>query len=159
MEIRQVSYWEWEALMRNTSFFLLGKSLGFIHGHLGYASEGTPCSSDLDLPYSCRCSLPHQMDTEKSQFTEGLQWAASWNLRQAPRSRWPEEIWKVYHKDGTTSSKINHNPKLPRLKSQFPRSSPKLTSLCRSHSRSPKPSQLSKDLTWKPVYAWTLCRS
>lgn len=47
-------------------FFLLGKSLGFLHGYLADASEDTPCSGDPDVPYSCWCCLPHQMDPEKS---------------------------------------------------------------------------------------------
>lgn len=63
--------------VKNLVFFLLGESLGIFHGHLANASEGTPCSGDLDLPFSCWCCLPHQMDTEKSRFAQGLQWAVS----------------------------------------------------------------------------------
>lgn len=68
--------------MRNPVFSLSGKSLGFLHGHVADASEGASCSGDPDLPHSCWCCFPHQMDTEKSRSAQGLQWAASRNLRQ-----------------------------------------------------------------------------
>lgn len=54
------------ARSEKSCFFLLGKSLGYLHGHLGDASEDTPCPGDPDVPYSCWCCLPHQMDPEKS---------------------------------------------------------------------------------------------
>lgn len=59
--------WSWSSVTFSAPF--QGKSLGLLHGHLANASEGTPCSGDPDLPYSCWCCLPHQMDTEKSWFT------------------------------------------------------------------------------------------
>lgn len=40
------------SLLKNRVFFLLGKSLGILHGHLANASEDSPRSGDPDLSYS-----------------------------------------------------------------------------------------------------------